>query len=109
MSEDSINLHQKIIDKAEKAILYTPHAIDQMNSETRMITAEDVERAISIGRIIEDYPEDKRGHSCLLNALVDKRNIHVVCAPKDEYLAIITVYIPHPGKWNKTFDKRKIL
>ena len=108
MNEDRISLHREIKFKAEKGILYTPHAIAQMNSETRMITAEEVERTINIGKIIENYPEDKRGHSCLINALVDKRNIHVVCAPKDEYVAIITAYIPHPEKWNITFDKREI-
>ncbi|PZO50619.1 MAG: hypothetical protein DCF15_15605 [Phormidesmis priestleyi] len=38
-----------------------------------------------------------RGHSCLiLGSGQDNRPIHVVCALKDECLAIITPYIPDP-------------
>jgi len=29
----------------------------------------------------------------------EKRPVHVVCAPKEEYLAIITSYIPSLEKW----------
>jgi len=35
------------------------------------------------------------------------RPIHVVCAPKPEYLAIITAYIPHSDQWSDDFMKRK--
>ncbi|WP_422880214.1 DUF4258 domain-containing protein [Methylomarinovum caldicuralii] len=57
--------------------------------------------------MIEDYPEDARGHSCLmLGRGVDGRPIHVVCAPKDEYLAVITAYIPDGKQWSKDFRVR---
>ncbi|WP_433926253.1 DUF4258 domain-containing protein [Sorangium cellulosum] len=35
------------------------------------------------------------------------RPLHVVCAPKPDYLAIITAYIPHPDQWSADFKKRK--
>ena len=99
--------HKLIIKKSKQFILYTPHAIHQMNSEKRMITTDEIEEKITKGKIIEDYPEDKRGHSCLINGKISERPLHVVCAPKDEYLAIITAYIPDDSKWNDNYTRRK--
>jgi len=107
MDTDQVIFHKEVIKKDKKRILYTPHALKQMNSEERMITTDDVIEVILAGQIIEDYPEDKRGHSCLFNAKVLNRTIHVVCAPKDTYLAIITAYIPDKNRWNKDYTKRK--
>ena len=95
------DLHLKILNAIQLRILYTPHAIKQMNAEERLITTKEVKEAILHGEIIEDYPDDKRGHGCLINAKVKNRNIHVVCAPKREYLAIITAYIPNAKKMEK--------
>ncbi len=78
-----------------------------MNEADRMIKTYEVEKVIFSGKIIEDYPEDKRRHSCLIQAKVSNRTIHVVCTPRDEYLAIITAYIPDKRRWNKDFTKRK--
>ena len=36
-----------------------------------------------------------------------RRPIHVVCAPKDEYLAIITAYLPDPHEWAEGFRQRR--
>ena len=92
---------------AAKRLLFLPHTIRQMSRPDRMITSQDVERAIMTGDIIEDYPEDSRGHSCLImGAGQDLRAIHVVCAPKDEYLAIITTYRPDPTQWTPDFRER---
>jgi hypothetical protein len=30
----------------------------------------------------------------------------VICAPKDEYLAIITAYLPDPTQWTSDFKRR---
>jgi hypothetical protein len=35
------------------------------------------------------------------------RAIHVVCAPKDDFLAIITAYLPNPAQWDSTFKQRR--
>jgi hypothetical protein len=67
-----------------------------------------VKRVVHAGEIIEDYPEDERGHSCLmLGFSEDGRPLHIVCAPKKEYLAIITAYIPSVSEWKNKFRGRK--
>jgi len=35
------------------------------------------------------------------------RPIHVVCSPKEEYLGIITAYIPRLDKWKEDFKTRR--
>ncbi len=40
----------------------------------------DIEHAILTGRIIEDYPEDKRGPSCLILGYSQHKPIHIVCS-----------------------------
>lgn len=101
--------HSTIKEKAKNRILYTVHAVKQMNSEARLISTKEVEFKVFEGEIIEDYPEDKRGHSCLINGRIKQRPIHVVCAPKDDYLAVITAYLPNKEKWEINFKKRKKL
>jgi hypothetical protein len=92
---------------AGRKILYLPHAVRQMLRPERMITTDEVRHAIAEGILIEDYPEDPRGHSCLiLGRGDDNRPIHLVCAPKQDYLAIITAYIPDPGEWSEDFRVR---
>ena len=73
----------------------------------RMISRADVETTVTQGALVEDYPEDERGHSCLLlGAGNGRRPVHVVCSPKEEYLAIITAYIPDPAQWSPDFLRR---
>ena len=75
-----------------------------------MITTGEVRSVISEGEVIEDYPEDSRGHSCLiLGEGEDGRRIHVVCSPKEDYLAIITAYLPAPDMWEDDSRTRTIL
>ncbi|HEB98169.1 MAG TPA: DUF4258 domain-containing protein [Thiotrichales bacterium] len=94
--------------KAEQKLLFLPHAVHQMMRPDRLISAEEVRKVVFEGEIIEDYPEDPRGHSCLLLGHGEgHRPIHVVCAPKDEYLAIITAYIPDPEQWAEGFRARR--
>ena len=92
---------------ALKRILFLPHALDEMNAPNELITAEEVRSVIFDGEIIEDYPEDVRGHSCLMLGYgVDNRPIHVVCSPKEEFLAIITVYLPDESRWTNDWKTR---
>lgn len=95
---------------AIKKILYLPHALRQMSRPDRMITAPEVRSVIEQGEVIEDYPEDQRGHSCLMFGYGnDDRPIHVVCSPKEDYLAIITAYIPDQEQWENDFKTRRKL
>lgn len=99
---------QQVRIAARKRILYLPHAVRQMSRPDRMITTSEVRQAIQTGKVIEDCPEDPRGHSCLILALeTEKRPIHVVCSPKPEFLAIITAYLPNEDEWEDNFSQRK--
>ena len=102
------NTIQLVRESAEKKLLFLPHAIRQMSRTDRMISTSEVHRVINNGELIEDYPEDARGHSCLIFGYGDgERAIHVVCSPKEDYLAIITAYLPDPEQWEDNFRKRK--
>jgi len=92
---------------AAKRSLFLPHAIRQMSRPDRLITTSEIHRVIDDGEVIEDYPEDVRGHSCLiLGKGFDNRPIHIVCSPKDEYLALITTYLPDEDEWSDDFRVR---
>ena len=64
-----------------------------------MISPEEVREAVVNGEIIEHYPEDVRGYSCLISYKKDHHVLHVVCSPKPDYLAIITAYRPNEALW----------
>lgn len=102
------HIFDEIKTAAQKKILYLPHAIRQMSRPDRMISPDEVRDVIEHGEIIEDYLADSRGHSCLMfRQKIQGRPIHVVCAPKGDYLAIITAYIPSPDEWVANFKMRK--
>ena len=94
-------------EAAAKRVLFTPHALSQMSRAALVITSKEIVRVVENGAVIEDYPEDVRGHSCLILGFGDdNRPIHVVCAPKPDFLAIITTYLPDPDQWSADFSKR---
>lgn len=78
----------------------------------RLITPAQVREAIfsDSAEIIENYPDDPRGHSCLvLGWLADGRPVHVVLG-LSEPLCIITVYDPSQdtrGRWEPDFRRRR--
>jgi hypothetical protein len=91
---------------ARLRILYLPHAVKQMALPERLISPREVEEVVLEGELIEDYPDDVRGHSCLLLHAPTGRPVHVVCSPKVGYLAIITAYLPEPSEWSPDFRRR---
>jgi hypothetical protein len=70
------------------------------------LDATDIEEAIAFGEILEEYPNDPRGESCLLLGHAQGRPIHAVVGwatrrgMAEKALRIITVYIPRPPKWS---------
>ena len=98
---------QRMRSAATQRLLYPPHAIRQMARPERMIASSEVRAVVELGEFIEDYPEDARGHSCLLLGRGNERSIHVVCAPKEDYLAIITAYIPSVDEWEADLRTRR--
>lgn len=78
---------------------YSIHALDQ--SIQRRISTAEVEEAIECGAIIENYPSDKYGPSCLIFGLTSEgRPLHVQCtAPERPLIKVITLYEPDPREW----------
>jgi len=93
---------------ALKKMLFLPHAVEQMSRIERMISTDDVRRVIFRGEIIEDYPKDMRGHSCLMfgNDLIGNP-VHVVHKHRKDFLAIITADRPNTNEWKHNFKERK--
>lgn len=106
-AENSQSMMQKIISSANKKILFLPHAIKQMSRPDRIITTDEIRDATLFGEVIEEYPEDQRGESYLVFHTKQNRIIHVVCAPKTEYLAIITAYLPVADQWSSDIKVRR--
>lgn len=93
---------------ARRRILFTRHALDQMNKPDRLITESEVRDVVERGNVIEEYPDDPRGSSGLMGQETALgRFIHVVCSPKSDYLAIVTAYIPDPSEWDDEFRARR--
>ena len=75
------------------------HAVDQ--TLKRRIVISEVREAVMSGEVIEDYPDDKYGPSCLvLGWTAVRRPIHVQCSyPSRPLIKVITLYEPDPSLW----------
>jgi hypothetical protein len=78
---------------------FSKHAVDQ--SIVRRITVQELREAVAAGEIIEDYPNDKYGPSCLLlGYTLAGRPLHIQCSyPSRPLLKIITIYEPRASLW----------
>ena len=78
---------------------FSQHAVDQ--TLQRDITVAEIIEAIGVGEMIEDYPNDKYGPSCLIFGYTKaKRALHVQCSyPSRPLLKVITIYEPDPDRW----------
>ena len=107
MPNEKPDILELVVTAAGRRVLYLPHAMRQMVRPDRMISTGDIRRVILSGEVIEDYPEDARGHSCLiLGSDENGRKIHVVCSPKTDYLAVITAYLPDRDEWSSDLKTR---
>ncbi len=86
-------IRQKVADERFE---FSKHAVDQ--SILRQIRVQEVREAIANGQVIESYPNDKYGASCLISGLTQtQRVIHIHCSYSSRpLLKIITVYEPDP-------------
>lgn len=74
----------------------------------RRIRLADIEQAAETGIIIEEYPTDPRGASCLVFGLAGARPLHLVCGRLEaEEILIITAYEPDPTEWEHDWKTRK--
>lgn len=84
---------------ASELFEFSKHAVDQ--TILREISVQEIRESIHKGQIIEDYPNDKYGPSCLiLGVTKNKRPLHIQCSyPSRSIIKVITVYEPDPEKW----------
>jgi hypothetical protein len=75
----------------------------------RKIEAKEIEEAICKGAVIEPYPDDPRGPSCLILGFTSQgRPLHVVCGKiEEEEILIITAYEPDSKEWEADWRTRK--
>jgi hypothetical protein len=88
---------------------FSKHAVDQLI--LRGISVREVRQVfLNSCEIIEDYPDDKYGPSCLVLGFTGAdRPLHIQCSyPSRPQLKIITAYEPDPGRWTD-HRSRKIL
>src|SRR5919204_5863567 len=78
---------------------FSQHAVDQ--SIVRHSSVQELREAMAVGEIIEDYPDDKYGPSCLVFGLTQAgRPLHMQCSyPSRPLVKIITLYEPDPDQW----------
>ena len=88
--------------------LLTKHAADQLI--TRDISIAELEQALlGEAEMIEDYPQDKYGPSCLILGYTGTgRALHAQCAYSDPAVVkIVTVYEPDPARWTDMRIRRR--
>lgn len=83
---------------ARQEFRVTQHAQQEMAEEDILLSH--VLEALQRGRVLEHYPEHRRGPCCLVCGYTEaKRPLHVVCTTEQPLLILITVYEPKPPKW----------
>jgi len=89
-------LHSKI---ASGQFEFSQHAVDQ--SIIRHISVQEIREAFTNSQIIEDYPDDQYGPSCLvLGFTLADRPLHILCSyPSRPLVKIVTLYEPDPDLW----------
>lgn len=89
-----------------RKIRWTNHILIRLLQ--RNINQVDVEQALLNGEIIEEYEDDYPYPSCLVYGISLKNKIlHIVCAPSETELWIITAYYPDNVEWENDMKTRK--
>jgi hypothetical protein len=69
---------------------------------------DELEIALKNCEIVELYPEDPRGESCLALGFVVEKPIHFVCGRnRAGHFVLITVYIPSMPKWKDPHTRNR--
>ena len=99
------------IEEIRRKVADGQYAISFTHTEKlrlRRIKAVDIEEAVKSGNIIEDYPNDPRGASCLILGQVGTRPLHILFARLDaEEILVVTAYEPDPKEWDEDWQTRK--
>ena len=94
---------------AEGRYVLSKHA--EREREADVIPTRELEEALGNCEVIEDYPGDPRGPSCLVLGFAGQRPLHAVCSLKrdPEEVFLITVYDPsrRPEQWVDQYRRRR--
>jgi hypothetical protein len=99
------NIRELAISGKVNITLHGRHEMD-----VDMVSTDELLKTLSSSsaEIIEDYPDDPRGHSHLiLGQLSNGDSMHICCAVHEDELIIITVYRPSPEIWASDWRTRK--
>ncbi|MGL4331639.1 MAG: DUF4258 domain-containing protein [Bacteroidales bacterium] len=89
----------------QKQFVFSAHSLTRMFQ--RGITVEMVKKAVEVGDVIEDYPNDTPYPSMLISACIDGHQLHVVKSESEDVHIIITAYYPDQSLWDAQFKRRK--
>lgn len=91
-----LNLEDVVTCFRDGRYFITRHGYEELDNDN--ITIDILERAIGDDspEIIEDYPNDPRGASCLISGWVDpEHSIHVVMGVSSDNPVVVTAYTPN--------------
>ncbi len=92
----------KVLDK-QLGVGYNDSSMDilEREREDEHIFVQELEQSVVSGELLEDYPDDPRGHSCLILGFTRTgRAIHSMWGLlPDGRVRVITMYLPLPPKW----------
>ena len=96
-----MGVHEEIRSKILRRLyVFSKHAVDQ--SIIQDISVAEMEEAITGAiEVVEDYPDDKYGPSCLILGFTKaERPLHMQCSyPSRPLIKIVTLYEPDPDLW----------
>ena len=96
-----------IRDRVKKGEYYFSKHGDQERQNDNL-TVDDVEEALTTGRILEQYEDTGRGESCLVAGFTEGGiPVHAVCGMRGDWLAVITVYVPRPPRFKTPYERSK--
>jgi Domain of unknown function (DUF4258) len=90
---------------AEQTYLFTEHASSR--AAKRKIFSNEIEEAVLNGEVIEDYPDDKYGPSCLILGVTKGNRVLHIQISYPPNIKIITVYEPSLDQWESDWKVRK--
>ncbi len=97
------------IQRQVKASNYEFSLHAEHEREDEHLRVDEIEQSVQSGELLEDYPDDPRGHSCLILGYTEEgRAIHSIWGLlTDSRVRLITVYIPLLPKWIDPRTRRR--
>lgn len=88
----------------ETRYYYSKHGDQERQNDN--LTFAEIEESLLASRILEQYEDTGRGESCLaVGFTAAGKPVHVVCGIREDWLVIITIYIPRPPKFRSPYER----